>query len=152
MAENIVMPQLGESIAEGTIVKWLKEPGDAVKKDENVVLISTDKVEAEIPSPTAGVLVSIAVGAGLTVPVGTVLGQVGIAGDVKKTNPAPIKPETAAPLAPVMAMAEKISPESQPLRQEEDAENGDMRGFLSPLVRRIAHEHGIKESEIESIA
>ena len=54
MAEKIVMPQLGESIAEGTIVKWLKKPGDVVKKDENLLLISTDKVEAEIPSPSAG--------------------------------------------------------------------------------------------------
>jgi pyruvate dehydrogenase E2 component (dihydrolipoamide acetyltransferase) len=62
MAENIVMPQLGESIAEGTIVKWLKEPGSTVNKDENVVLISTDKVEAEIPSPSAGILLSINVG------------------------------------------------------------------------------------------
>jgi hypothetical protein len=67
------MPQLGESIAEGTIVKWLKKPGDAVKKDENILLISTDKVEAEIPAPTSGPLVSIAVAEGQTVNVGTVL-------------------------------------------------------------------------------
>ena len=71
MADKIVMPQLGESIAEGTIVKWLKQPGDAVKKDENILLISTDKVEAEIPAPASGVLLSIDVKEGTTVAVGT---------------------------------------------------------------------------------
>ena len=84
MAEKIVMPQLGESIAEGTIVKWLKKPGDAVDKDENVVLISTDKVEAEIPAPVSGVLTSIEVDAGKTVPVGTLLGYVGKAEEMGK--------------------------------------------------------------------
>jgi dihydrolipoamide dehydrogenase len=75
------MPQLGESIAEGTIVKWLKKPGDSVKKDENLLVISTDKVEAEIPSPSTGVLISIDVPEGKTVAVGTVLGFVGAAGE-----------------------------------------------------------------------
>src|SRR5580704_5239082 len=89
MAENIIMPQLGESIAEGTIVKWLKQPGDAVKKDENILLISTDKVEAEIPSPTAGVLIDIIVGPGETVAVGTVLGHVGAAGEVAASSAVP---------------------------------------------------------------
>src|SRR5580704_4937412 len=84
MAENIIMPQLGESIAEGTIVKWLKEPGENIKKDENILLISTDKVEAEIPSPCDGVLIDIAVGPGETVAVGTILGHVGEASEAKK--------------------------------------------------------------------
>ncbi len=81
MADKVVMPQLGESIAEGTIVKWLKQPGDAVKKDEDLLVISTDKVEAEIPSPSTGVLLSIDVPEGETVDVGTVLGYVGEAGE-----------------------------------------------------------------------
>lgn len=164
MAENIIMPQLGESIAEGTIVKWLKQPGDAVKKDENILLISTDKVEAEIPSPSAGVLLDIVVGPGETVLVGTVLGHVGAAGEIAKSSqataekpaaaPAP-KPTPSQPSAPfAQALAETTS--KKPLESEAMAtvareSNGDMKGFLSPLVRRIAHEHGIGESEIMSI-
>ncbi|MBM4283571.1 MAG: 2-oxoglutarate dehydrogenase, partial [Deltaproteobacteria bacterium] len=81
MADKIVMPQLGESIAEGTIVKWLKKPGDAIKKDENILVISTDKVEAEIPAPASGTLLSADVPEGTTVAVGTVLGYVGAAGE-----------------------------------------------------------------------
>ena len=73
MADKIIMPQLGESIAEGTIVRWLKQPGQAVRKDENLLVISTDKVEAEIPAPAGGVLLSIDVGEGKTVGVGTIL-------------------------------------------------------------------------------
>jgi pyruvate dehydrogenase E2 component (dihydrolipoamide acetyltransferase) len=156
MAENIVMPQLGESIAEGTIVKWLKEPGDAVKKDENVVLISTDKVEAEIPAPCAGVLVGIAVGPGQTVPVGTVLGQVGEAGEVKKTSPVAETPNVVAAqvsLAQALPQPAVVAPMvHSPMLKEREAESGDMRGFLSPLVRRIAQENGIREDEINRIA
>lgn len=157
MAENIIMPQLGESIAEGTIVKWLKQPGDAIKKDENVVLISTDKVEAEIPSPSAGVLVSIDVGPGQTVPVGTVLGKVGQAGEVAQAQPsAPVKAAPATPIQPALAMPEPVP---APVSHSKDlpqpilsAENGDMRGFLSPLVRRIAQEHGVKEHEVAALS
>ena len=89
MAEKIVMPQLGESIAEGTIVKWLKQPGDSVKKDEDLLVISTDKVEAEIPAPATGTLLSIDVPEGETVNVGTVLGYVGEAGEKAPSGGAP---------------------------------------------------------------
>lgn len=98
MADKVVMPQLGESIAEGTIVKWLKKPGDPVKKDENLLVISTDKVEAEIPAPATGVLLSIDVVEGTTVAVGTVLGFVGAAGEKPAAGAAPAK--AAAPAAP----------------------------------------------------
>lgn len=159
MAENIVMPQLGESIAEGTIVKWLKEPGDAVKKDENILLISTDKVEAEIPSPIAGVLVNIAVGPGQTVAVGTVLGQVGQVGE-KASKPSAEPKAQAQPeekelpkketneAKPVVTEPERVV-QKEP---ESKASNGHGLGFLSPLVRRIAEENNLKESELASIA
>src|SRR5512139_2528536 len=105
MADKIVMPQLGASIAKGTIVKWLKKPGDAVKKDENLLVISTDKVEAEIPSPATGTLVSIDVKEGTTVAVGTVLGYVGAAGE-KAPSPATPTPAAATPApAPSKAAA-----------------------------------------------
>ena len=81
MAVDIVMPQMGESIFEGTITKWLKKPGDKVERDEPLFEISTDKVDAEIPSPSAGVLKEIKVGEGKTVPIQTVVGVIDGAGD-----------------------------------------------------------------------
>ncbi len=76
MAVDIVMPQMGESIFEGTITKWLKKPGDKVERDEPLFEISTDKVDAEIPSPSAGVLKEIKVGEGQTVPIQTIVGVI----------------------------------------------------------------------------
>ncbi|MCC7072557.1 MAG: dihydrolipoyl dehydrogenase [Deltaproteobacteria bacterium] len=107
MADKILMPQLGESIAEGTIVRWLKRPGDAVRKDENVLVISTDKVEAEIPSPAAGVLLTIDVHEGKTVPVGTVLGYVGAAGDrvAAGVKAAPASSSSSSPATAATAAA-----------------------------------------------
>ncbi len=156
MAENIIMPQLGESIAEGTIVKWLKEPGESVKKDENILLISTDKVEAEIPSPTAGVLLSISVNPGQTVAVGTVLGQVGAAGEkaaASESAPppkaAPQSTPTPAPTPP--AVVQTFSPPPPATNNDHDKESS-MASFFSPLVRRIASEHGLSECELNAIA
>ena len=81
MATNVVMPQMGESIAEGTIVRWIKKVGDAVDRDEPLFEISTDKVDAEIPSPAAGVLTDIKVKEGETVPVNSVVAVIGGAGE-----------------------------------------------------------------------
>src|SRR6266446_1156358 len=86
MAVDIVMPQMGESIFEGTITKWLKKPGDKVERDEPLFEISTDKVDAEIPSPSAGVLKEIKVGEGKTVPIQTVVGVIE-AGDSSCSRP-----------------------------------------------------------------
>ncbi|MGH2569771.1 MAG: biotin/lipoyl-containing protein, partial [bacterium] len=85
---DVIMPQMGESIAEGTIVKWLKKAGDTVVKDEPLFEISTDKVDAEIPAPESGVLAEILVGEGNTVEVNTVVARIGGAGEM----PAPAKP------------------------------------------------------------
>jgi pyruvate dehydrogenase E2 component (dihydrolipoamide acetyltransferase) len=151
MAENIVMPQLGESIAEGTIVKWLKQPGDAVKKDENILLISTDKVEAEIPSPSAGVLLDIMVGPGETVAVGTVLGHVGQAGEMVKGEG---KKEVKEESPPARAKTEdqpKTDGEEEKITSKGDDDERDMSEFLSPLVRKIAHENKMGESELAAI-
>src|SRR5216683_141133 len=97
MAVDIVMPQMGESIFEGTITKWLKKPGDKVERDEPLFEISTDKVDAEIPSPSAGVLKEIKVNEGQTVPIQTVVAVIDGAGAAAAV-PAPAK--TAAPAAP----------------------------------------------------
>ena len=88
MAVDIVMPQMGESIFEGTITKWLKKPGDKVERDEPLFEISTDKVDAEIPSPSAGVLKEIKVGEGQTVPIQTIVGVIDAAGSTAAA-PAP---------------------------------------------------------------
>ena len=166
MAENIIMPQLGESIAEGTIVKWLKEPGDAVKKDENILLISTDKVEAEIPSPSAGVLLSIDVGPGQTVAVGTVLGKVGGAHEASATStkePASPQSTSSSPTPPAPAqnssnisadtsthISSPVSSNSASAPEKSSAES-NMAHFFSPLVRKIAIENGLSENELSAI-
>src|SRR5260370_1528623 len=115
MAVDIVMPQMGESIFEGTITKWLKKTGDKVERDEPLFEISTDKVDAEIPSPSAGVLKEIKVGAGQTVPVQTIVGVIDAAGSAAAA-PAPAKtaappPSKAqAPASPAQAPATPRSP------------------------------------------
>src|SRR3954466_9238561 len=94
MSTNVVMPQMGESIAEGTIVRWIKKVGDNVDRDEPLFEISTDKVDAEIPSPGAGVLREIKVKEGETVPVNSVVAVIGAAGEAAAT-PAAGVPEAA---------------------------------------------------------
>ncbi len=119
---DVVMPQMGESIAEGTIVKWLKKPGDTVEKDEPLFEISTDKVDAEIPSPSAGVLQEILVGEGNTVEVNTVVARIAAAGEATKSAAAPpapaAKPEPAkaAAPAPAPAPAPPAAPKPEPAR------------------------------------
>ncbi|USN51686.1 MAG: 2-oxo acid dehydrogenase subunit E2 [Myxococcales bacterium] len=159
MADNIIMPQLGESIAEGTIVKWLKKPGDEVKKDENILLISTDKVEAEIPSPSAGVLLSITVDQGQTVAVGTVLGQVGQANEKASANTAIVEDKkspvdklpSSAPPTPSLSETQVTSTQAGEDSIILGTSANTMSNFFSPLVRRIASEHGVQENELASI-
>ncbi len=88
MPTDVVMPQMGESIAEGTIVRWIKKVGDKVDRDEPLFEISTDKVDAEIPSPAAGVVAEIRVKEGETVAVNSVVAVIGAAGDAKAAPPA----------------------------------------------------------------
>jgi pyruvate dehydrogenase E2 component (dihydrolipoamide acetyltransferase) len=163
MAVDIVMPQMGESIFEGTITKWLKKPGDKVERDEPLFEISTDKVDAEIPSPSAGVLKEIKVGEGKTVPIQTVVGVIDAAGDgtaaAKAAAPAPTPaakaPEPAKAAAPAPATkpaAAAPPPAAQKSATAAPAASGQTtppsrpageRIHSSPLVRRMAKEHGI---------
>src|ERR1700686_2146546 len=101
MAVDVIMPQMGESIFEGTITKWLKKPGDKIERDEPLFEISTDKVDAEIPSPTAGVLKEIKVNEGQTVPIQTVVAVIDATGAAAAAPaPAPAKPAAPATAAP----------------------------------------------------
>jgi pyruvate dehydrogenase E2 component (dihydrolipoamide acetyltransferase) len=149
MAVDIVMPQMGESIFEGTITKWLKKPGDKVERDEPLFEISTDKVDAEIPSPSAGVLKEIKIGEGQTVPIQTVVGVIDAAGSAAPA-PAPAKPAAPAvapPPAPAAAPLPKPAtvpaPAAAPAAAAPAASKDGGRIHSSPLVRRMAKEHGI---------
>ena len=136
------MPQMGESIFEGTITKWLKKPGDKVQRDEPLFEISTDKVDAEIPAPASGVLQEIKVPEGNTVQVNTVVGVIGEANGAS-ASAAPAK--TAAPPAPVAASSASpktsapTPPAPAPASDDEDA--SDVRS--SPLVRKLARENNV---------
>ena len=110
MATEVIMPQMGESIAEGTITKWLKKVGDTVKRDEPIFEISTDKVDAEIPSPVAGTLLEIKVQEGETVAINTVVGVIGEAAEKRAAAPAP----APAAAAPAPAPVGRRSPEAGP--------------------------------------
>src|SRR5665811_2353409 len=116
MPTDIIMPQMGESIVEGTITKWLKKPGDKVQRDEPLFEISTDKVDAEIPAPASGVLQEIKVSEGNTVQVNTVVGVINESGAATASAPAPAKAAPvatsapSAPVAPAVAKKEVTAP------------------------------------------
>src|ERR1700744_4592276 len=109
MPTDVIMPQMGESIFEGTITKWLKKPGDAVQRDEPLFEISTDKVDAEIPSPAAGVLKEIKVADGATVQINTVVGVIEESGAASAPAPAAAAPAPAAE-APKQETAKEAAP------------------------------------------
>src|ERR1043166_2316596 len=160
MAADVVMPQMGESIFEGTITKWLKKPGDKVERDEPLFEISTDKVDAEIPSPTAGVLKEIKVKEGQTVPINTVVATIdgaGTAAAAPAAAPAPTpvpKSEPAKPAAAAQPPAPRPGPVAVPAPQAAPAPAASApakegtRIHSSPLVRRMAKEHGIDLSGV----
>ncbi|MCO4100949.1 MAG: 2-oxo acid dehydrogenase subunit E2 [Gemmatimonas sp.] len=149
------MPQMGESIAEGTVSRWLKKVGDTVKRDEPIFEISTDKVDAEIPSPSAGVLMEILVGDGLTVAVNTVVARLETDAAAAAAAPAPTPAAapsaapSAAPAAPAAAPASvgvpstPVAASAAPAAPAGSLEDR-LRTKSSPLVRKIAAEHGVE--------
>ena|SRR5579884_3928395 len=160
MAVDVVMPQMGESIFEGTITKWLKKPGDKVERDEPLFEISTDKVDAEIPSPSAGVLKEIKANEGQTVPINTVVAVIDAAGapaaapaPAKAPAPAPAPAKVPAPApaatpAPVPRPA-PVAPPAGPAPAAAAPSKDGGRIHTSPLVRRMAKEHGIDLSAVQ---
>jgi 2-oxoglutarate dehydrogenase E2 component (dihydrolipoamide succinyltransferase) len=137
---DVLMPQMGESITEGTITKWLKKVGDFVQRDEPIFEISTDKVDAEIPSPAAGTLTEIKVPEGSTVTINTVVAVIG--GGAAKAAPAPAK---AAPAAAAPAAAAASAPAAPAAASASAGE----RGRSSPLVRKIAQENNVDLGQVE---
>ncbi len=148
MPTNVVMPQMGESIAEGTVVRWIKKVGDAVERDEPLFEISTDKIDAEIPSPAAGVLAEIRAREGENVPVDSVVAVIAEPGAIAAPPPA-AAPEPGVPSPQGTAAAEAPEPAaSQPsaapppvVEQSSSDERRHQRS--SPVVRRIAREHNV---------
>ena len=165
MSVDVVMPQMGESIFEGTITKWLKKPGDKIERDEPLFEISTDKVDAKIPSPAAGVLKEIKVNEGQTVPIQTIVALIDADGAGAATStaaPAPAKQQSAAP-ATAQAKAAPAPPASGPKpaptpfpsagaspasQQPAAASVGGEKIRSSPLVRRIARENNIDLAQV----
>ena len=140
MPTDVIMPQMGESIFEGTITKWLKKPGDKVQRDEPLFEISTDKVDAEIPAPASGVLQEIMVTEGNTVQVNTIVGTIAVDGEsaaapAKKATPAAPAPQKESAPPPVQSAPAAAS------RPEPEMHDEDVRS--SPLVRKIARENNV---------
>ena len=171
MAVDVIMPQMGESIFEGTITKWLKKPGDKIERDEPLFEISTDKVDAEIPSPSAGVQKEIKVNEGQTVPIQTVVALIDAAGapsqpaaaapaakptstanaPASTASPAAEKPSASKPApapsaAPMPAKAS--APSAAPVPAQPSRHNGGDKIRSSPLVRRIARENQIDLAQL----
>ena len=152
---DVVMPQMGESITEGTVSKWLKAVGDSIDKDEALLEISTDKVDAEVPSPAAGKVLSINVKEGETVEVGSVLATVGSSSGASAPSPEPpakaeaAPQEPSAPPAPPAAVPQPVAKVSTAAATAGNGSVDDLRrAKSSPLVRNIAKEHGVDITRI----
>jgi pyruvate dehydrogenase E2 component (dihydrolipoamide acetyltransferase) len=160
---DVVMPQMGESIVEGTLTKWLKKPGERVERDEPLFEISTDKVDTEIPSPAAGTLAEVLVEEGKTVGINTVVARIDEGGSAAAAPPAeaPAKapekaaepaaaapPEQAKPVQETPSQ-ETIQPTPAPKQVEDTAGSGEPAGPLSPLVRKMARENNVDLSQVK---
>jgi 2-oxoglutarate dehydrogenase E2 component (dihydrolipoamide succinyltransferase) len=153
MKQDMVMPKMGESITEGTIIKWLKNVGDVVEKDEIILEISTDKVDSEIPTPVGGKIVELLAQENDTVEVGSVIARIETEGDTDQAaSPSP-EAEQIEP-APVVekAATPEPKPEIQPAASEEvKEEKSESTKFFSPVVLNIARTEGISPQELDSI-
>lgn len=154
---DVVMPQMGESIAEGTMSRWLKKVGDEVKRDETIFEISTDKVDAEIPSPAAGVLVEILVQEGQTVPVQTVVARLETEKGAAVAASSPAPEPAASAEAPAAASSSSVTPVPAAAPASPSGSAGGngasfeerIRTRSSPLVRKMAAEHGVELSALQ---
>src|SRR4051812_20566053 len=163
---DVVMPQMGESIVEGTLTKWLKKPGERVERDEPLFEISTDKVDTEIPSPAAGTLSEVLVEEGKTVGINTVVARIDEGGGAAAAPKPAAEPATPAattpkpdadaepeppkpqPAAPAPATPAPAAP-AQPAPAAPPAAEAEATGPLSPLVRKMARENNIDLAQVK---
>ena len=153
MKYDMVMPKMGESITEGTIIKWLKQTGDMVEKDEIVLEISTDKVDSEIPTPVSGKIVELIANENDTVEVGKVIARIETEGEAEAAQPAEETPpavekEEPAPVEAPAPAAAPAAPEPVEVKEEKKIESTK---FFSPVVLNIARTEGVSAEELESI-
>jgi pyruvate dehydrogenase E2 component (dihydrolipoamide acetyltransferase) len=146
-AIDVVMPQMGVSVSEGTITKWLKQQGEQVEADEPLLEISTDKVDTEVPSPGTGVLTEILVQEGQTVDVGTKLAVIGGDGASAEPQAQEARPEPATAEAPSSAESPAPTAPAEPEAAPAASTNG--KTFVSPVVAKIASEHGVDPSQVQ---
>jgi pyruvate dehydrogenase E2 component (dihydrolipoamide acetyltransferase) len=151
-AIDVVMPQMGVSVSEGTVTRWLKQEGEHIEADEPLLEISTDKVDTEVPSPASGTLTQILVQEGETVEVGTPLARIG--GAAEAAAPAPPPPPEPVPVAPEPVAPEPVVPEPvaaapapAAVPAQQPSENG--KAFVSPVVARIASDHGVDPGQVQ---
>src|SRR5690606_12296205 len=135
MPTNVIMPQLGESVVEGTVSRWLKKEGDAVEEFEPLLEVSTDKVDTEVPAPAAGVVLKIYVPEGETVERGVLLAVIGQAGEAVASG--------AAPAAQSHAPVAQTSTSSCGMQAAAPARQGAYTGHVTPVVARMVAEHGL---------
>src|SRR5690349_21846470 len=147
---DVVMPQMGESIVEGTLTKWLKKPGERVERDEPLFEISTDKVDTEIPSPAAGTLAEVLVEEGKTVGINTVVARIDEGGGAAAAPPEKAEPKSEVPaqetIQPAPAAEQVEEPAPTPAPPPPAAEPS---GPLSPLVRKMARENNIDLARVK---
>ncbi|MEO8733362.1 MAG: biotin/lipoyl-containing protein, partial [Flavobacteriales bacterium] len=152
---EILLPKMGESVAEATIIKWLKKEGDRVEADEPMVEIATDKVDSEVPAPQDGILLKRLVNDGDVVQVGQPIAQIGTAGEAAASATVPASTMASAPAAALATnghASAKSDAQEHPVSAGGDVERTGPSGkFYSPLVRNIAQSEGVSMSELEAL-
>lgn len=157
MAEiEVLLPKMGESVAEATVVKWLKNEGDKIEAEESLLEIATDKVDSEVPAPSSGVLIKKLFNEGDVAKVGDVIAIIGGEGDSPETTPSTIPAQKSAPTQPVVAKQDIVEELLAPITNgassgEAIPKSGSNGKFFSPLVRTIAEKEGISVTELEAI-
>ena len=147
MPTDVIMPKLGESITEGTILEWKKNVGDSISRDETILEISTDKVDSEVPAPASGILLEILYQKNDTVAVGEVIARIGESGE--KIEPKEIKDSAETNIDVKQESVEEV-----PVKEEvkKTIQKSSNRKFYSPLVKSIAQKEGIELSELDLIS
>lgn len=152
MSTTVSMPQLGETVTEGTVLRWMKQVGDPIAQDEPIVEISTDKVDTEIPSPVAGVVAELLVDEGAAIEVGTAMAVIAHEGEeapaAAAESPPPSEPDVESDSEPPPPAAAEEEPPSPPPAAA-PAPAGRAAAFLSPVVRKLAREHGIDPAAVQ---